>query len=320
MSTDVTKPAQAVAKGKMATVQDTLQKYKSQIHAALPSHIKPEVMIRVITTTIAKNPALLECDQKSFFAAVLTSSQLGLMPDGITGEAYFIPYKNNSKGITECQFIPGYRGLISLAMRSGQISRFQARAVYEGDEFDYEFGLNERLEHKPKSATSKMTHVYAVLAYKDGSKVFEVMTRKEVEFLRDKAGKDKSAVWRDYFEEMAKKTVIRKLGKIAPISPEFQKAVALSEDAEILGKSQKLDIDMMGGDDADLNATAMESFAQDAEIVEEQKAEAKKESVKAGAQEALEAAAGKVGITGATGTGGAGSTTLFDEPKKPKTE
>lgn len=251
---------------KFNTVKDLLEKHKGQIAAALPSHLTPDKMIRMAITAISKNPKLLECTQTSLFGSIIQLAQLGLAPDAVLGEAYLIPYG------TEATLIVGYKGLVNLARRSGQVSRFQARPVYQGDEFEYEFGLDERLVHKPsgESSDEKLTHVYAVIEFKDGSKMFDVMTRKEVEFARDKSKGRSNPVWKSHFGEMAKKTVIRRLAKVAPLSPEFQKAVALDEEFDVLGKSQKNEKEILNFNIPELQAETEASIDTDYELMEEE--------------------------------------------------
>jgi recombination protein RecT len=287
----MTQPTQAVQKAdKFNTVKDLLAKHKDQIATALPKHLTAEKMIRLATTAISKNPKLLDCTQVSLFGSIMTLAQLGLAPDAVLGEAYLIPYG------TDCQLVVGYKGLVSLAHRSGQVARFQARAVYERDEFSYEFGLNESLVHKPcgESDDAKLTHVYAVLEYKDGSKVFDVMTKKEVDFARAKSKGAKNPVWNSHYGEMAKKTIIRRLAKIAPLSPEFSTAVSLDEQLDVSGKSQNNAKQVLNYDIPELRTEAEQSIDTDyEEIIEEEKAEkvaassAKGESATANAEALL---------------------------------
>ena len=236
------------------TVSDLLIKFKGQIEMALPKHITPDRLIRTALTSFSKNPKLLECSPESLLGCVIQSAQLGLMPDGILGEAHLIPFWNSKKGAFECQFIPGYKGLVSLAFRSGQVSTFQGRVVYDSDFFEYEYGIDDKLIHRPSGKMGTVTHAYAVLKYSNGGRMFEVMTVDEINYIRDtsanyktakKYGTEAQSVWQTYYEAMAIKTVIRKLSKLAPLSPEFQKAVSLDEQAEVIGTPQKLHYDLL---------------------------------------------------------------------------
>ncbi|EOV0997617.1 recombination protein RecT [Edwardsiella piscicida] len=216
---------------------------KKQLAAALPRHITAERMIRIITTEIRKNPELAECTQQSFIGSVVQCSQLGLEPGNSLGHAYLIPFNKNKKNPAtgkwessskEVQLIIGYRGMIDLARRSGQIVSISARTVRQGDQFSYEYGLNETLKHVPSDNDSPpITHVYAVAKMKDGGVQFEVMTFSQIEKVRTGESKTpEKGPWADHWEEMAKKTVIRRLFKCLPVSIEMQKAVILDEKAE----------------------------------------------------------------------------------------
>lgn len=230
---------------------DLLFKYEAQIAQALPRFLTPERMIRVALTAMGRTPDLLLCTQASLISCILTCAQLGVLPDGILGEAYLIPFNNTKKGTKECTVIIGYRGFCALAMRSGMVKSIQARPVFEGDEFYFEFGLDERLKHVPKGETdqNKITHFYAVVNFNNGGRVFNVMTRKEVEAVRDDSANYKfsryknDTVWGKHFAEMGNKTVIRRLMKLVPLSPEINQAIGLDE-ASDLGK-QKPQIDFM---------------------------------------------------------------------------
>lgn len=201
---------------------------KAQIQAALPKHMTPERMARIVTTEIRKNPALVKCERSSFLGAVIQCAQLGLEPGNSLGHAYILPYGK------QAQLIVGYRGMIDLARRSGQIVSISARTVHEGDEFEYRYGLDEDLTHRPSENgdSTPITHVYAVAKLKDGGVQFEVMSRKQVEAVRAQSKAGNSGPWVSHWEEMAKKTVIRRLFKYLPVSVEIQRAVTLDEAAD----------------------------------------------------------------------------------------
>lgn len=206
-----------------------LEQMKGEIARCLPRHLTPERMARIAMTELRKTPKLQECDPMSFIAAIMQASQLGLEP-GILGSCYLIPFNNNQTGKVECTFMPGYRGFLDLARRSGQITSLVARAVYANDEFSYEFGLREDLIHRPSMGErGELIAVYAVAILKDGGHQFDVMSRKEVDAIRNQSKSKNNGPWVTHYEEMAKKTVLRKLFKWLPCSVEMQKAVSLDE-------------------------------------------------------------------------------------------
>lgn len=196
---------------------------KKQFAAALPKHIATERFTRVILTCVRQNPALMSCSKESLLGALMQSAQLGLEP-GVMGQSYLIPYKNNKLGTTECQFQIGYRGLIEMARRSGQIETIVANEVCENDDFEYEFGFNEKLVHKPmiKGDRGKAYAYYAYAVLKDGGKAFVVMSRSDVDRIRTQYSKAKyGSPWETEYDAMAKKTVIKQLMKYLPISVEL---------------------------------------------------------------------------------------------------
>jgi recombination protein RecT len=226
----------AVAKAKPQTIAGLMAdpKIKAQMALALPKHMTADRLARIATTEIRKVPALAKCDQASFLGAIMQCAQLGLEPGGALGHAYLLPFNNKNKQITEVQFIVGYRGMIDLARRSGQIVSLAARAVHLNDKFSYRYGLNEDLEHVPceTGEPGALTHVYAVAKLKDGGVQFEVMSRADVEKVRAQSKAGGNGPWVSHFEEMAKKTVIRRLFKYLPVSIELQQAVTQDERAE----------------------------------------------------------------------------------------
>lgn len=206
-------------------------KIKQQMALALPKHMTADRLARIAMTEIRKKPMLARCDQQSFLGAIMQCAQLGLEPGGALGHAYLLPFNNRAKKTVEVQFIVGYRGMIDLARRSGQIVSLSARAVHANDEFSYEYGLDEKLHHKPyeKGDPGQLTHVYAVAKLKDGGIQFEVMSIEQVNAVRAQSKAKDDGPWGTHFEEMAKKTVIRRLFKYLPVSIELSTAVALDE-------------------------------------------------------------------------------------------
>ncbi|PRS02343.1 recombinase RecT [Bacillus atrophaeus] len=211
------------------TISAYLEKMGPEIQKALPDHVKPDRLARIALTTIRTNPALLECTVPSLLGAVMQSAQLGLEP-GLIGHCYFVPFWNNKEKRRDVQFIIGYKGMIDLARRSGHIESIYAHAVYEADEFDYELGLHPKLVHKPATGQrGEITHVYAVAHFKDGGYQFEVFSKEDIEKTRQRSKSKDNGPWKTDYEEMAKKTVIRRMWKYLPISIEIQNQVAQDE-------------------------------------------------------------------------------------------
>ncbi len=215
------------------SVAGLLEQMKGEIARCLPKHLTTERMTRIALTELRKTPKLQECEPMSFIAAIMQASQLGLEP-GVLGSCYLIPFNNNKTGKVECNFIPGYRGFLDLARRSGQIVSLTAHTVYENDTFIYEYGLEEKLIHKPTmDDKGVLIAVYSVAKLKDGGHQFEVMSKKEVDEIRKQSKSGNFGPWVTHYDEMAKKTVLRKLFKWLPCSVEMQKAVVLDEQADV---------------------------------------------------------------------------------------
>ena len=213
----------AVAEKKPKTIFDVIQAGAKQFSTALPKHINSDRFVRIAITTIRQNPKLAQCSQESLLGALMVSAQLGLEP-GTLGQCYLIPFENKKLGKVECQFQIGYKGLIELLRRSGQLSDIYSYAVYENDDFEITYGLSRDLKHKPNfSDRGEIIGFYAVAILKDGAKAFEYMTKDEVLKHEEKyrKGSYKNDVWNKNFEEMAQKTVVKKLLKWLPVSVEF---------------------------------------------------------------------------------------------------
>jgi len=230
-------------------------KVKAQMALALPKHVTAERLARVALTEVRKNPALARCDQTSFLGALMTCAQLGLEPGGPLGHAYLIPFENRKAGRTEVQFIVGYRGMIELARRSGQIVSIEARPVYEGDAFEVTLGLDSSLRHVPdfdnpnRVQPDKLRFVYAVAKLKGGGVQFDVMSRREIEAVRAQSKAGSSGPWVTHYEAMALKTVLRRLFKWLPISIELATAIDADERADLgLPQDNPLSIDAETGE------------------------------------------------------------------------
>jgi len=221
-----------VAKDKPKTIEDYLKQMAPAMQEALPKHMDVDRLMRLTMTTIRTTPELRQADLPSLLGGVMQAAQLGLEP-GLLGQCYLLPFKNNKKGITEVQFIIGYKGMIDLARRSGHIQSIYAHAVYENDEFEYELGLNPTLKHVPTFDSDRGEYIgsYAVAHFKDGGYQMEFMPKAEIEKRRNASpgGRSKYSPWNNYYEEMANKTIIRHMWKYLPISVEIQQAVAHDE-------------------------------------------------------------------------------------------
>ena len=213
-----------VANSPQKNLRQMIQAMQPQIEKALPSVITPERFTRMVLTAVSTNPQLANCTQESFMGAMMSAAQLGLEPNTPLGQAYIIPYRNH--GTMQAQFQIGYKGMIDLAHRSGEFKSIDARVVFENDVFEYEYGLEPRLIHKPATSNrGKAIYYYAVYTLVNGGFGFEVMSVEDVKEHRRKFSKARTSPWDTNFDEMAKKTVLKRVLKYAPIKTEFAKQV-----------------------------------------------------------------------------------------------
>jgi recombination protein RecT len=217
---------------KKAELTESIKKMEAQFQLAMPKGVEAKQLIRDAMTVLSTNPGLATCDRNSVLGALMTCSQLGLRP-GVLGQAWVIPFRG--KG----QLIIGYQGLIALAQRSGDIASISARIVYENDHFDYEYGLNDRLVHRPTDGDrGEAIAYYCVVKSTRGGVYWEVITKRGAEVHRDKfamAKKDGRAVgpWAEHFDAMALKTIVMKVLKFAPRSTELFSAIAADESVRV---------------------------------------------------------------------------------------
>ena len=206
----------------------------SEIKKALPAVMTPERFSRITLSAISTNPVLAQAAVTSpmtLLGSMMTAAQLGLEPNTPLGHCYLIPRKR--KGVWEVQFQIGYKGLIDLAYRSGEVTIIQAHCVYANDTFEYELGLDPKLRHIPASGNrGEMTHAYAMFKTKGGATGFACMTKDDLDNHRDRysdAAKSGFSPWSTQYEEMCKKTVLKAALKYAPLKSDFVRAVSNDE-------------------------------------------------------------------------------------------
>lgn len=215
--------------GEQRTMQQYIKSMESEIAKALPAVITPERFTRMTLSAISVNPKLANCTPKSFLGAMMTAAQLGLEPNTPLGQAYLIPRRNH--GVLECQFQLGYKGLIDLAYRSGDVSIVQAHKVCSNDEFEYAYGMDPYLKHKPAmSQRGDTIAYYAMFKTKDGGFGFEVVGIDDIRtFAKEKSPAYENGPWQTDFDQMAKKTVLKRVLKYAPLKSDFVRGVAQDE-------------------------------------------------------------------------------------------
>ena len=211
----------------VAVVRDTLEGLGPKIQAIAPTALNLDRFVGVVTHAVQKTPKLLDCDPTSLLSAVMESAALGLTPSGVLGESYLVP----RGGAVNLQV--GYKGLVKLALESGQVRQIVARPVYAKDRFTYSFGLEEdTFEHVPTEDAERgdVVRAYAIARMIDGPAQLEVTALADI--LQAKAVAQTSNVWNQWFGAMAAKTSVRRLCRLLTLSPEYHRALAI-DDGEI---------------------------------------------------------------------------------------
>lgn len=238
-------PTAPKEKSRQTVLLDFLNDKRDALKAVLSKEVSPERIMRLVLMEVRKNPLLLKSTPASIFASVVEASRLNLELGATLGHAYIVPFWNNKLNSYEAIFIVGYRGMITLARRSGEISTIHAKTVFAGDDFNYEYGLIPKLTHTPwemRPAADRPAEKGASVAYyaaatlKDGTHQFKVMWREETEAVRDKYSQSYKnsktrpySPWHTHFDEQSEKTTVRRLFKFLPVSIEAQKAAGIDE-------------------------------------------------------------------------------------------
>lgn len=218
------------------------EKFQVSLRQTLPKHMDSGRLIRVTLSAFQTNPKLLECTPETVMLSLMRAAAMGLEPDGgPLGQGYLVPFWNGKARRLDCQFIPGYRGLIKLARNSGEVADVWADVAYEKDSFDYELGVNPTLKHKRNDEVTDpgpIKYAYAVARFRDGERKFVVMNRREIEEIKAKSSsrtKDGKLVgpWVEWEAEMTKKTAVRRLCKLLPLSVENQQRIAAEDDSTV---------------------------------------------------------------------------------------
>lgn len=226
----------------LRTLTAELERREAIIAESAASLIDPVKLKGVVLSTFTRTPGLWECDPVSIARSVVEAAQAGLEPTGSLGGAYLVPFFNSKTGKKEAQLIIGYTGLVKLARRSGEVSKVEARIVRQEDAFDYAYGLKPYLEHRPalgvpEDANNPMTHAYAIVFYRDGETQFDVMSAAEILAIKarskskDRDGKP-TGPWLTDEAEMWKKTPLRRMSKLLPLTIEVQRVLDAEEETD----------------------------------------------------------------------------------------
>ena len=238
----------------LAPLRQALAAAQASFADALPvtvrRYLTPERLTKITLAAVSRSPLLLECTPESVLRSVMDAASMGLEPGGPLGHAYLVPYKNNKTGKRECQLITGYRGLIVLARRSGEIESVSSHVVHARDEFRADLATGE-LSHKPFMAAlpddaARMSEaeidaacdrgppvaVYCVATFKGGGRHVDLMTMADVERIKRRSKASEAGPWQTDYLEMSRKTVTRRAAKYWPMSLELSDALGREDDTE----------------------------------------------------------------------------------------
>lgn len=212
---------------------------KQSLAQLLPKHMTPERFLRVAMNALRTTPKLMDATVESLMGATMFCAQIGLEPNTPMGHVYLIPFGNKRKGVTEVQIVIGYKGFIELARRSGQMETIAAQPVYANDEFSMDYMNPDRSFHKPCMTGDRGEFIgaWALARFKDGGMAFDFMPKADIDRIRDgsqgyrtaKQFNNQNTPWITNYDQMARKTAVRRLAKMLPLSVEMAAAVALDE-------------------------------------------------------------------------------------------
>ena len=216
----------------------------AQLKSALPKYYSADQFAVVVRTQINRNPKLGECDATSLIACMLQAAQMGIVPNGRDG--HLIPRwnkkANEGRGAMECTFIADYKGMVGLVRKHETVSDIYAEPVHEHDLFRITKGLHRDIVHEVdiRQDRGEFIGVYAVIANKDGSASWDFMSKSEIEAIRARSQSPNFGPWATDYIEMAKKTVLRRLLKLADISQEVSDRLAA--DPELTNSPTNIEI------------------------------------------------------------------------------
>lgn len=209
----------AIQKQLAQAIPQTMQKY-----------LTPERLTRLFWQEARKNPTLLKCTPESVASSLMTAAQLGI-EIGVQGQGWLVPYYNSKEKRHDAQFIIGYKGLIALARRSGEVLSVETHIVYEKDKFTLKLGINTVVEHEPylEGDRGAPRLCYGVARFRDGGYHFEYMSENEIQAIKRRSKAKDYGPWVTDEDQMRRKTVIRRMSNYLPMSIEFANALTVED-------------------------------------------------------------------------------------------
>jgi recombination protein RecT len=232
----LTAPARQLA---LRNLKQTLASSKAVWYDAVPKTLAAILTQERITKVVllaatAKSSKLLECTTKSLIRSIADAVTLGLEPGGPLGHAYLVPFRDSATGTYVAQLIIGYRGYIALARRSGEITSVEAYCYHANDTFRIRLGTESIIEHEPcmDGERGALRGVYCVAKFRDGGHHMDFMTKADVEKIRAFSKAGNSGPWVTNYDEMARKSVVRRASKYWPLSADLAEALAYDEEEQ----------------------------------------------------------------------------------------
>jgi recombination protein RecT len=217
-------------RSKQDGLKHLVAKAADSVESVLPKHMNRERFLKVYLLAAVKQPDLYNCSPESLLQALMQAAQLGLEVNSPLGSAYLVPFKGTAV------LIPGYRGLIDLARRSGVCTAIEAHVVYKDDEFDWVQGTAPTISHRPNLLGARLDEdvvaAYAIAWFEDGHTQMEVLTRRDIDKVRASSRAGAYGPWKDWFAEMCRKTAVKRLAKYLPLTTEMADAIELDTRAE----------------------------------------------------------------------------------------
>ncbi len=205
---------------------------RAKLAEAAGAAMKPEDLIRLTLIAASRSPDIAKCSRESILRSLMDAAALGIKPGGLMGRGYLVPRKNNKNNTMECCFDPGWRGLVDIARRSGQIRRIEAHVVFEKDVFTVERTPLTVVRHVPSEDASPgaVRAAYAVAEFSGGEFQIEILYRRDLDKVR-KMGAN-AGPWSTWYDEMARKTAVRRLCKYLPYDPAVDAAIRVLDEQD----------------------------------------------------------------------------------------
>lgn len=219
-------------------LSEELTELRPELEKVLPAHVTVDKFLRVVNTAISQSPDLYRADRRSLFTSCVKCATDGLLPDG--REAALVIYntkekytdehgKKQERWLKKVQYMPMVYGIQKKVRNSGQLQSLTCNPVFEADEFKYWIDdVGEHITHQPNitvPSRGQFLCVYAIAKTKDGGVYTEVMTRGQIEQVRSVSKAKDNGPWVDWFDEMARKSVIRRLAKRLPMSTDIEQVI-----------------------------------------------------------------------------------------------